>query len=101
MNYNRSGAGACVLISKIYVVGGGSAVMEVYDPSANSWTTKCSTPGSSGDLDMDIIAGLIYVVGRGTATMYAYDPVGDTWTSKPSMSVSRSGHTVDAVNKKL
>lgn len=100
----RCGQCACVIDSKIYVIGGYStssgdlAVNEVYDPLTNTWQTKSPLPQARGFLSCSVVDGIIYAIGGGypTATkrVDAYNPATDTWTRKADMpNTWRSGRT--------
>jgi N-acetylneuraminic acid mutarotase len=103
---------------ELYVVGGVSqfvtnnprnAVLQVYDPSTNTWTTKASMPTARALAEAAAINGQLYVVG-GTANntnsgytgaLEVYDPATDTWSSRASMPTPRQVFAADAVNGQL
>jgi N-acetylneuraminic acid mutarotase len=109
----RDGATAAVVNGIIYVIGGADpqtnslnphlAVVEAYDPVANTWTTKTPMPGARSFLSSAVVNNVIYVFGGDNAvssnpsantfapvvTVQAYDPVANTWTTKASMTIAR------------
>ena len=72
----------------LYTVGGTSggstsAVVEVYDPSTNAWTTKAPFPSAAAGAAA--VNGTIYVVattGSSSRALYAYDAAANTWSIK-------------------
>lgn len=101
---------------KIYAIGGmvgGSAsnVVEVYDPAANSWTTRAplGTPryGLAAVVGSDdriyAIGGNYTSVSNPGASIVAevYDPTANTWTALPSLPVGRSELAAAAVGDKI
>lgn len=96
------GAGiADVIDSKIYVAGGfrnGAAtdLVDVFDPSDDSWTPLASLPatrdhGCGGTLEGElVVAG-----GRASAgprsEVWSYAPGADTWTPRAAMPTARAG----------
>ena len=96
---------------KIYVVGGSTssglglsgmtAVMEVYDPVANSWSTAAPMKTTRVGLAAAASGGKIYAFGgygvtpgysaRYLLTVEAYDPATNTWASTASMRTGRYG----------
>src|SRR5436305_14097785 len=96
----------------LYAVG---AVVQAYDPVANSWTTKASMPTRRGGLGVGVVNGVLYAVG-GEDGLYhcpfggapgpgpflgvveAYDPVANTWTTKASMPTPRARFGVGVTN---
>ncbi len=108
-------ATSSVLNGKIYVIGGVDAnnkvvdLLEVYDPTANSWTT----PVTTGNMvprylhSASVINGKIYLIGG----MNVYDPIKiidifdpstNSWTSiQPEDFLGRLSHTASVVNDKI
>jgi N-acetylneuraminic acid mutarotase len=79
--------GMAVWQDKIYVIGGGkgvnsmnyrgsllSDVVEVYDPSTDTWQTKQSMPTARVDLQANVVNGQIYMVG-GKGPLYLADGI--------------------------
>ena len=92
-----------------YVMGGntGSAVtgvLEIYNPSSNSWTSAAPMLTPRSDLGADQINGMIYAAGGSDssspalATLEAYDPTTNTWAAKASMPTARADLAVVALN---
>ena len=113
----EAGAAAAAINGQLYVVGGISqagvinnprnAVLQVYDPTTNTWATKASMPTARGGAEAVAINGLLYVVG-GTPTntsytgvLEVYDPATDTWSSKAPMPTPRQVFAAAAVNGRL
>lgn len=96
--------------NKIYCIGGStSGVVEVYDITANSWSTKKSMPFDGGDLHANVVDGKIFVttsagvldfkdemqhlqdgliVEKNCFRLFMYDPVADSWTEKTGVSTT-------------
>jgi N-acetylneuraminic acid mutarotase len=93
----KAGSSASVVDGKIYLIGGftysagthqTSNENLVYDPLADSWTTKTSIPTPTLDYATAVVDNKIYVI-SGTASAYSdnlidlnqiYDPKTDTWS---------------------
>jgi hypothetical protein len=64
----RSGASACVVDGKIYVIGGSGAsygdmaTNELYDPVTDTWETKAPMPTPRGFLSTAVVNGIIFVL---------------------------------------
>ena len=112
------GAAAANVNGELYVVGGISqsvinnprnGVLQVYDPTTNTWTTKTSMPTARAGAGAVAINGQLYVVGGTTdntsagytGALEVYDPVTDTWSSKAPMPTPRQVFAADAVNGQL
>jgi N-acetylneuraminic acid mutarotase len=97
----RGGMDANVVDGKIYVIGGSAAdaldstvdvvldVNEVFDPVADTWSTKKPIPTPVSAYASAVVDGKIYVIGgltpNGTSRMRVnlnqiYDPETDTWS---------------------
>lgn len=109
----EGGPASASINGKLYVVGGISqsafnnprnGVVQVYDPTTNTWTTGSSMPTARAYAAAVEINGQLYVVGgTPTGTSYTgalevYDPGTDTWTSKAPMPTPRQLLVVAAVN---
>lgn len=92
-----------------YVMGGntGSAVtgvLEVYNPSSNSWTSAAPMITPRSDLGADAIGGIIYAAGgmdassAALATLEAYNPATNSWTAQAPMLTPRADLAVVAFN---
>ena len=94
--------GATVTLDdRIYTIGGLEAavptgtVVEVYDPAADTWSSRASLPEGRFNLPAAVFDGIIYTFGGAdidghvTDTIYAYDPASDSW--------SLAGHLPDPV----
>ena len=109
-------AGAGVIAGKLYVVGGEgtcgpcipTSVLEVYDPSTDTWSSKAPMPTARAELTAGVVNGILYVIGGRTGggasasvsvgTVEAYDPTTDTWTTRAAMPTPRQDATVGVVN---
>src|SRR5208337_4583822 len=79
--------------------------LQVYDPTADSWSTRSAMPTSRDAAAAGVINGDIYVVG-GSSTLdlainESYDPSGDTWTERTPMPTARNAAAGSVVNSKL
>ena len=84
--------GATELDGQLYAIAGnpgcGSAAgairaVEVFDPLANSWSTRAPLPSGSWDPSVTSVNGKIYVIGGFGNTVYAYDPIANSWSTNP------------------
>jgi PKD repeat protein/N-acetylneuraminic acid mutarotase len=89
----RDSAAAVALDGRVYVIGGANnagalSSTLVYDPVANSWSSRASMPGVKSGPGVAIAGGRIYVMGSPDAQLYEYDPVSDTWAIKAALPVT-------------
>ena len=75
--------------------GGSEGKVQIYDPTANTWSTGADMPWAGGSVSSCSIGGLIYVSGGivGAVTVNncaVYDPVADTWTPLANMPTGRN-----------
>jgi N-acetylneuraminic acid mutarotase len=118
----RDGPTVAVANGILYVMGGGdsaalayangrpytpplTSVMEAYDPSTDSWTTKAPLPEPLNLAGAGVVNGILYLIGglsltgdSASASVYAYDPSSNTWTKKAPMPTARYGLDVGVVN---
>ena len=83
--------------------GGYFSTHEVYDPAADGWTTKMSTPAPYAFPTGGALGGQFYLVsGFGlpqmTTRVQAYDPSLNTWTTKASIPTGRLGTASAVIN---
>lgn len=114
----EDGAAAASINGQLYVVGGitqavtnnpRNAILQVYDPTTNTWATKASMPTARAGAEAVAINGQLYVVGGTTdntssgytGALEVYDPATDTWTSKAPMPTPRQVFAANAVNGQL
>lgn len=104
----RAFFGVAVVDGKIYAIGGGNGVNEVYDPATDTWETKKPMPNPRRSFAIATYENKIYVIGgygngtnKGTATNEVYDPRTDTWETKSSMPTTRSQLQASVVNGKI
>ncbi|MBK6464395.1 MAG: kelch repeat-containing protein [Myxococcales bacterium] len=82
---------------KLYVIGGFdaktemSAAVEVFDPSAGTWSSAAPLPNALHHANAAAVDGKLYVVGalgssfRALSLSIAYDPATNTWTPRASL----------------
>lgn len=104
----RYPAAAVAINDRIYVVGGQpadvagritgpvTAVVEVYDPTTNTWAAMPSMPTARTDLVAAAVNGKLYAiggcvdsVGTGVGTVEEFDPVTQVWTARAPMPTPR------------
>lgn len=98
----RSSPGVSTINGKLYVVGGFNNInctlgtLEVYDPVANTWTTRASMLTLRRSFGAAAVGGILYAAGGAWVdnttylkTVEAYDPVSNAWTVKASMPATR------------
>lgn len=114
----RPGPMSGVINGMLYVAGGYSvsganvitelSLLEVYDPAANSWTTKAAMPTARHGGASAVINGKLYVAGgclqagsQFTNALEVYDPATNTWTTKAPMPTARCVAEAAAIDGKL
>jgi N-acetylneuraminic acid mutarotase len=105
--------GSAVVNGKIYVIGGApakyeaTAVVEEYDPAADTWTRRADMPTARQWLAVAAVDGIIYAIGgsegrpagdRDLSTVEAYDPSTDMWTKKTDMPSARCTSAIAVVD---
>src|SRR5581483_2164712 len=76
----------------VYVAGGGTTVVEAYDPKTDQWTAKAPMNASHGNFGFVLGPDqrLYAIGGNGAETdVEAYDVATDTWTNVASLLVGR------------
>jgi N-acetylneuraminic acid mutarotase len=108
---------AAAVNGKIYAIGGLFSynlvandvnIVEVYDPSTNTWTTAAPMPTARHFLTAAAVNGKIYAIG-GTvnqtgnilSTVEVYDPSANSWSTAASMPTARFGLAAAVVNGKI
>jgi hypothetical protein len=96
---------------KLYLIGGltggSEGIVQIYDPSSNTWTTGASMPWSAGSVSTALIDGVIYAAGGIVTAGYtvsncaAYDIATDTWSTLPSMPDSGRNHAAAGTDGEL
>lgn len=90
---------------KIYVWGGGSTVMDIYDVATRLWTT-----GTSGGTARTYCSGTVYngkiyywggYAGGSLNTMDIYDIAGDSWSTGATGGTARYNHCAEYYNGKI
>ena len=98
----RSGFGVAVVNGKIYAIGGGSVVNEMYDPKTDTWTTKAPMPTARSGFGIAVVQNKIYVMGGDDSGLNkVYDPATNTWTTKASLPTPRGGIYANVVDGKI
>jgi N-acetylneuraminic acid mutarotase len=99
-----SAPGVACLNGKVYVFGGydttsfsALSANQIYDTSANTWSTGAAMPTARWSPGVVSVNGLIYAIGGGTsinlntgaetysATVEIYNPSSNTWSTGPSL----------------
>lgn len=117
----RNHMAGIALYGKLYAIGGqleqreeslNQSLVEMYDPTTDSWTQVADMPTQRGHItsSIDTLAGRIYVVGGtnngGTgglpsADVAAYEPVTNTWTILTDLPSARKAPVVGFINGKV
>jgi len=97
----------------LYAVGGrrleassNTAVLQRFDPVANSWIQLPVAPGKVSDAGAAIVGGRLIVVGGESlgsvfSTVWAYDIASKTWSSLPNLAEPRHGLAVTVIGNTL
>jgi len=112
VRYDGDGAG--VINGLLYVPGGWTNspplpndTLFVYDPVANSWTSKATMPQLSGCGASGVINGKLYVTTpcNGFSGYFnildVYDPNSDTWTALANSNTAQANSAYGVINGKL
>ncbi len=90
-----------------YVKGGVTGKMEMYDPAADTWTTKASLPIPRASFAATVLDNKIYVLGgaddNGTDlnSMYVYNPDTNVWTARANLPQAVRGLGACNLNGKI
>jgi N-acetylneuraminic acid mutarotase len=109
------GHAAVLFGNKVYVFGGDSpagqtssayAKTRVFDPGANTWTTKTPMPVGSYAVQAYAVGSKIYVFPSSGLNGFQndvleYDPVADSWVTKASSPTYRYSYSSAAINGKI
>jgi N-acetylneuraminic acid mutarotase len=107
----RSHVMAAGIEGKLYVAGGINTpasgfspldLLELYDPVADTWTTRAPMSDARDAAGSAVIGNKLYVAGGqsvsgDTATLEVYDPTTDSWTTKASMPTPRRWPAVETI----
>jgi N-acetylneuraminic acid mutarotase len=103
--------GATVINGKIYVPGGENATggitrsLFVYDPAADSWSTKAQMPAAGQAGGSVAINGKLYVVtrvaGEEVSSLFRYNPGTNSWTERAAAPADLSGAVLGVIDGKL
>lgn len=103
MPTSRSGGGAAVIGSRIYVAGGRPPAgndFAVYDTTTDTWTALPDLPTQRNHLAVGAIDGKVYVAGgrfgggfnsERTAVLEVFDPATNSWGARTPMPSPRGG----------
>lgn len=93
----------------VYAVGGTNgtndlAVVEAYDPAADTWTSMPEVPGRRSDLGVACVDGRLVVVGgvsqdQVLKSVVAFDLLAKSWNGLPDLAIGRHGMAVSGVGK--
>ena len=122
----RSAASVSVVEGKIYAIGGEEIekikaykgwmnkvkdlpIVEMYDPSTDTWTQKADMPTARAYLSTSVMEGKIYAIGGASIfneqyrleTVEVYNPATDTWTKARDMNQARSCAALSIVNGEI
>jgi hypothetical protein len=101
MPEERDNAGACVLGSDIYIIGGrnddteGTSTTYRFSTKTNEWATLAPMPKSLSGHSVCVVDGFIYVLGGSesnynyTSSVHRFDPVANLWSALAPMSGPR------------
>jgi N-acetylneuraminic acid mutarotase len=101
MPAERDDAGACVLGSDIYIIGGRTEDREVnfttyrFSTETNKWTTLAPMPEARSVHSVSVLDDLIYVIGGAdsddnpTKSVHRFDPAANSWSAVAPMSIAR------------
>ncbi len=97
---------------KVYAIGGDTAngvsgVVEVYDPTTDTWARRASKPRPVHNIAAVVLDDLIYVPGgydamdQAIATVEVYDPQADAWSEVSTLPTPLFAYAIAAVHGKL
>ncbi len=109
------------LNGKLYVAGGfklqngkvsPSTLLQIYDPSSNTWSTGASLPRPMHHIGFTAANGKLYLLGGYTATAesalytptnfaYVYNPSTNSWRTVAPLPVARGAHVALTYNGKI
>jgi len=116
MSTERAGFRTEVIDGKIYAIGGVSPIngdsvflslVEVYNPTTNTWTTLESMSIPRELFQTEVIDGKIYAIGGETKygvalpVVEVYNPTTDTWTTLESMTIPRKWFQTEVIEGKI
>ena len=78
--------------------GGVATSTEVYDPVANTWTTKAAMPGAVSAQAGASADGVVYVMGGASSSLSTYDPVRNQWGLKSGLPTARGELATASLN---
>jgi uncharacterized protein (TIGR03437 family) len=97
----RYGQASAVVNNILYVIGGtlngdNLPVVEAFDPTSNTWSTKSPMPTQRASMPAVVNGGIIYVIGGVNdngllTTVESYNPATDTWAEEAPLLVGKSG----------
>jgi hypothetical protein len=102
MPEERDNAGACVLGSDIYIIGGRNddmgktSTIYRFSTETNEWATLTPMPNAMSGHSVCVVDGLIYVLGGeesnnySTSSVHRFDLVANMWSTVAPMAVART-----------
>lgn len=101
----RAEPSAVVYKDKMYIWGTSGASFDVYDFSANSWSTLTTTGGAAPNgTSITVYNDKIFMVGGDGSSynkIYSFDFRTNAWTTLSNSPVERAGHTIAIYDNKL
>jgi N-acetylneuraminic acid mutarotase len=109
----RDNAGACVLGSDIYIIGGHNDAMENtsttyrFSTETNEWMTLAAMPVAKSHHSVTVLDGLIYVLGGGDSagntinSVHRFNPVANMWSAVAPMTVARRALVTFVLGKSI
>lgn len=107
----RHSSSVTVIGNLIYVIGGSlgttnTNIVEVYDITTNSWSTKASMNSIRCEFVTATVNGKIYAIGGNNNfgavnTVEEYNPATNTWTTKANMPTARSLMSGSVINNQI
>jgi N-acetylneuraminic acid mutarotase len=116
MSPSRLGLHANAIEGKIYIVGGGTALLrpitkvDVFDPTSGGWSQVANMPTGRGFLGTAVVHGRLYAIGGSPnitpndpaiGTVESYDPATDSWRKEPDMRTPRADLTANVVDGRI
>ena len=79
------------------------SVVEAYDATTDTWTTKSAMPGPRAAAAVGVVSGKIYLAAgfglnfASAEATYCYDPATDSWTTLAAIPIPRTGNPLGGV----
>ncbi len=101
---NHSEGGVAAINGKVYLAGGDSRIVEIFDPVTNGWTNGPTMPTQRDGVFVTAVNNKLYIIGGrlNLATLSAlvdeYNPATSQWSAKAAMPTARAFGAVASVN---